>query len=349
MMKLRAQPLLLLFTDLEGYGGIARFNQNLMKSLGKYKLEILVLNGPDGLGFRGFSGNKTLFLFFAIRALTRYPKVVVFGHLHFVPLALVSYLIGVYSITVLHGIEAWKTRRIDSIFLRFVNSFWAVSTYTLKKFLANGLVERNDVKLIHNTVETNWAENNDTKRKGHSFLSVARLDEREQYKGIDVTIRALQPIKSILLANNWKYKIVAYGSDLVRHQHLAETLGLDDVVQFYSEITDKDLKMQYESCDFFILPSSGEGFGIVFLEAMVYGKAVIGGAGCGTEDVIVDGKTGFLVEQNEEAICDKIVYLIENTKECLELGRNGYHRVHKHFSQDKFDSLIEKLINECVE
>lgn len=71
---------------------------------------------------------------------------------------------------------------------------------------------------------------------------------------------------------------------------------------FESNITDKKLKKLYSQSRFFILPSTGEGFGIVFLEAMAFKKACIGSKNCGTEDVIDNNETGFLLDPTVENI-----------------------------------------------
>jgi phenylalanine-4-hydroxylase len=57
----------------------------------------------------------------------------------------------------------------------------------------------------------------------------------------------------------------------------------------------------YDACELFALPSGGEGFGLVFLEAMSHGKPVIGGAHGGTPETIEEGISGYLVQHGDVA------------------------------------------------
>jgi len=72
----------------------------------------------------------------------------------------------------------------------------------------------------------------------------------------------------------------------------------------------------------FALPSRGEGFGLVFLEAMAYGRAVVGGAHGGTLDIIEDGVTGLLVlPRDAEGLARQVTMLLNDPGLCERLGR----------------------------
>ena len=69
-----------------------------------------------------------------------------------------------------------------------------------------------------------------------------------------------------------------------------------DRVTLCGFVSDSELPEHYRLADVFALPSSGEGFGIVFLEALACGVPVLGGNADGTVDALADGELGELVD-----------------------------------------------------
>ena len=106
------------------------------------------------------------------------------------------------------------------------------------------------------------------------ILTVARLDARERYKGVDQLIEAMPAVLQTVPAA--RLRIVGTGSDLPRLKELAARLGVADSVEFAGFVDDEHLRAAYRDCALFALTSSGEGFGIVFLEAMAHGKPCLG-------------------------------------------------------------------------
>ena len=346
----KPKPVLLILTDTKSHGGISSFNKNLIKSLANYKLTIIALNDDkENQKISGFRGNKVEFFLSVISHLLKKPQLAIIGHLHFTPIAVFCNLLGVKSVAILHGIEAWKPKSSLVKYLPFVREYWAVSNYTKLKFEGETKTATHKVKLVFNTLPLQSMDNEVEKYNSNYFLAVARLDKNEKYKGIDITLRSLVPMKNMLISKKWTFEIVASGNDLNRHLILAENLGLDEIVNFHTNLDDQSLNSLYKHCAFFIMPSIGEGFGIVYLEAMAHKKAVIGAIDCGSEDAIVDGKTGFLIEPTEQKIRNKIEYLINHPNERKTFGLNGYRNFQENFSNSKFNELINKLVIACVE
>jgi phosphatidylinositol alpha-1,6-mannosyltransferase len=133
---------------------------------------------------------------------------------------------------------------------------------------------------------------------GPLVLSVGHLKRR---KGFDVLVQAL----GIVRAEGADAHLVVVGPgnvSLLRQQ--AAALGLGDCVHVVGEVTESDLASLYHACDLFaLLPrvDNGhfEGFGLVFLEANACGKPVIGTRSGGVPDAIVDGETGYLVDEGD--------------------------------------------------
>jgi phosphatidyl-myo-inositol dimannoside synthase len=127
------------------------------------------------------------------------------------------------------------------------------------------------------------------------LLSVGRLDARERYKGQDRVIRLLPALRERL--GDVVYLIAGDGDDRPRLEALSRDCGVAEHVCFLGQVSDADLPDLYRAADLFVLPSTGEGFGIVFLEAMASGTPALGLAVMGAVDALADGELGDAVDE----------------------------------------------------
>jgi glycosyltransferase involved in cell wall biosynthesis len=111
----------------------------------------------------------------------------------------------------------------------------------------------------------------------------------------------------------------------------AKGLGIREKVVFSGFRADVyELLHQF---DIFVLPSLWEGFGLVLLEAMAVGKAIVATNVGPIPEVIKDGETGFLVPPGDPAaMAEKIVFLLKNRERALEMGEAGKRRVTQYFT-----------------
>ena len=99
----------------------------------------------------------------------------------------------------------------------------------------------------------------------------------------------------------------------------------------------------YEQTACLALPSRGEGFGLVYLEAMAHRRACIGSIHDAARDVIVDGQTGRLVDQDDlDALAEPSCRLLTNPSERRRMGEEGYRRLQEHFSFDSFMTQVQR-------
>jgi len=99
----------------------------------------------------------------------------------------------------------------------------------------------------------------------------------------------------------------------------------------------------------FALPGRGEGFGLVFLEAMALGKPVIGGAHGGIPDVIEDGVTGSLVPHGDvPRLSIALESLLLDPVRAREMGARGYRRVQTEFTFEQFQSRLTRTIGDVL-
>ncbi len=142
------------------------------------------------------------------------------------------------------------------------------------------------------------------------------------------------------MVSRQKKKLVIIGDGPYRRilEQKVKELGLDSYVFFCGELRGKALCDWYRRCDLFILTPfelsnrDTEGFGMVYLEANVFEKPVIGSRCGGVPDAIIDGETGLLVDQkNSEQIAKATIKLLENPFLTKKFGLNGKIRIQKEF------------------
>jgi phosphatidylinositol alpha-1,6-mannosyltransferase len=143
---------------------------------------------------------------------------------------------------------------------------------------------------------------------------------------------------------------VGEGDDQAWLEQLAEGCGVRRHVHFFSGLTYSELAACYSACEIFALPSSGEGFGLVYLEAMARGKPVIGGSHGGAPEVIDDGRTGYLVQHGDAPqLATSIETLLANPDLAREMGARGRERVNRDFKFSVFAKSLKKIFRELCE
>ncbi|PYV69438.1 MAG: glycosyltransferase [Acidobacteria bacterium] len=239
-------------------------------------------------------------------AVRQRPDLIITTHVNFTPIA--HWLKKSFKIPFIalgHGVEVWQIQSIRvRRALRSADRLLAVSEFTRKR-MANALsISSNAIEMLPNTFDMQKFELGPKphfllKRYGlrHDqpvILTVARLSSVEQYKGYDQVLRALPAVKRVL--PDVRYILGGRGPDRSRVLQLISELGVTDSVILAGYIPDYELSSFYNLCDVFAMPSRGEGFGIVFLEALACGKPVIAGNTDGSVDAALNGRLGVLVD-----------------------------------------------------
>jgi phosphatidylinositol alpha-1,6-mannosyltransferase len=178
------------------------------------------------------------------------------------------------------------------------------------------------------------------------ILSFGRLVER---KGHDQVIKALPLIlKKIPKA---VYLIAGDGPNRSKLEKLVSQMKLGQNVKFISQVNDELLPVLYHICDVMAMPSrmlvngDVEGFGIVYLEANLFGKPVIGGKSGGVPEAVANGKTGLLVDPNNtEEIALALIAILSDEAYAHRLGIQGMERAHRDFSWFDQASKIIKIL-----
>jgi glycosyltransferase involved in cell wall biosynthesis len=180
---------------------------------------------------------------------------------------------------------------------------------------------------------------------GRVILTVGRWEASEAYKGVDHLIAALPSLLKIF--PDVQLVAVGEGSDLPRLQSLAQGSDVSDRVHFLPFMTHDRLPNAYDHCELFAMPSRGEGFGLVFIEAMARGKPVIGGAHGGTPEIIDDGINGFLVRYGDVAqLTDRLKRLLANDSLRLEMGTQALAKARRDFLFARFSADLAVILSE---
>ena len=239
------------------------------------------------------------------------PGLIVSTHLNFGPLAMLARRsFGAPYILVAHGIDAWGiTNASRKRALLKADLTLAVSNYTRDRLIQEVGLDPDRVKILPNTFAADrfaiapkppqllrrYGLRPDTP----VILTVCRLADTECYKGYDQIIKAMPEI--VRAVPNARYLLVGKGPDRPRIERLIAEAGVQDAVIFAGFVPNEELAEHYNLCDIFAMPSRGEGFGIVYLEALACGKTVLAGNKDGSRDALGGGELGLLVDPDDTA------------------------------------------------
>jgi glycosyltransferase involved in cell wall biosynthesis len=182
--------------------------------------------------------------------------------------------------------------------------------------------------------------------QGPVILTVGRWAASERYKGADDLIRSVAQLRE--MTPGLHLVTVGGGDDVPRLKQLAAELSVADHVSFLENLSREEIAACYAHADIFALPSTGEGFGLVFLEAMAFGKAVVGVAAGGATDVIEDGVNGLLIPPRDSAALARVLSrLLQDGALRSELGRRGAEIVRQKYQFGSFQAELERILADC--
>jgi glycosyltransferase involved in cell wall biosynthesis len=252
------------------------------------------------------------------------PDFVLSTHLNFTVAAYqLKQLAGIPYWTVAHGIEAWNIQNPTlQKALKYADLILAVSNFTRDRLLREQNLDPHKVVILPNTFDTDRfqiAPKPTTLLKRYGLdpkqaiiLTVARFSKLEQYKGYDKILAVLPKIRQAI--PNVHYVLVGQGDDQSRIEELISQLQLQGCVTLTGYIPDEELCDHYNLCDVFAMPSKGEGFGIVYLEALACGKATLAGNQDGATDPLCQGELGVLIDPDDhEAIAQALIQILQRT------------------------------------
>lgn len=324
MQPRQFRALVLVSDAFGGHGGIAKFNRDLLGAIAAMPecAEVVAIprhvpERPDGIPARirftfDSAGGKGRFVRAAAREALSGPfDVVIAGHINLSPLAIaIAAVKRSRSMLVIHGIDAW-TRHRDPLVrysLRYVDMLVGVSRLTLDRFARWSGVTADRFQLLPNCVDLRDFSPGPrpeflAKELGifdrTVIMTLGRLASNERYKGFDEVIEALPALSRDV--PGIAYLICGDGPDRSRLEAKVAALGVDNQVIFAGFVDESRKADYYRLADAYVMPSRGEGFGIVFLEAMATGLPTLGSTKDGGREALMEGALGELVDPEDAA------------------------------------------------
>jgi phosphatidyl-myo-inositol dimannoside synthase len=254
-------------------------------------------------------------------AIAERPDLIICGHINFSPLAAKIFnLLKIPYWVIVHGIDVWNIEDLSKIDgLKSAQKIVSVSAYTRDRIVAEQNIAPDRIPLLPVTFDARrftikpkpqyLLDRYKLTPEQPIILTVTRLASCDRYKGYDQILQALPAIRRQI--PNICYLLVGKGNDRDRIEAMVDDLGVRDCVILAGFVPDHELADYYNLCDLFAMPSKGEGFGIVYLEALACGKPTIGGNQDGAIDALCNGELGVLVNPDSiDEIGDTIVQIL---------------------------------------
>ncbi len=365
-----------LFPELDAPGGVQRAGRHLAAVLTEFaasrgmECRLLTLNDSPELHrmtlagrefvFTGCEHAKGRFTVTAVKAARRKAKLVLAAHPNLTPVVQAMRIVAprMKSIVCAHGADVWEPLGIlQRLALRHSNLVLAPSKDTAEHVATEQGVPEERIRVLpwgldpqfealispgsHPLLPENFPS-------GRVILCVGRWLAAERYKGMDTLITALPR----LLTQRPEVQLVLVGSgdDRAWLEDLAEQTGVNRHVHFLTGLTYSEIAACYAACEIFAMPSGGEGFGLVYLEAMACGKPVIGGLHGGAPEVIQDGVTGYLVPHGDPIqLAISMETLLADPVHAKEMGARAKQRAEHDFRFNVFAKSLKKILREQCE
>lgn len=301
-------------------GGIQAYSRALLHSFTRIyphaTLRVFILNDcksdiPDitcqNIQFFPCGKSRPLLVRLLFRSVRRVrPELIVSTHVNYAPLlALYRRLFGVPVWCSAHGIEVWDIRssvRLNS--LKHLDLILPVSQFTAERLRIQLGHESPELYILPNSFDSSQfcpapKSKSLLSRYGIPLdapviLTLSRLTYADRYKNIDLLIDSM-----VYLLPKWpslRLLICGDGDDLPRLRQRVAARNVEGSVLFAGRLPPGEAADHLRIANVFALPSTGEGFGIVFLEALGCGIPTLAGNSDGSSEPLWGGRYGMLVD-----------------------------------------------------
>jgi glycosyltransferase involved in cell wall biosynthesis len=274
---------------------------------------------------------------------------IVCGHINLIPLAMMLRVwLNAPVLLCIYGIDAWQPTksRLTNMMVRRVDAFVSISEITRQRFMAWSKLSEEKGFLLPNAIhleDYGPGPKNLELLKSYGFegktvlMTLGRLVSHDRYKGFDEVLETLPELAREI--PGIAYLIVGKGGDQCRLEEKASALGIAERVVFTGFIREAEKAEHYRLADVYVMPSRGEGFGFVLLEAMACGIPVIASGSDGTREAVCNGKLGLLVDP------DNPKQLIKAILQALKMPREIPKGL-EYFSFDHFAKRLHSILDQ---
>lgn len=310
--------------------------------------------------FVGFGRNKIKMGWHTLTKATK-ADVVILSHINLALLGIVIKILNPKCRLWLvgHGIEVWRPLNISKRILikKFTDKIICVSSFTKDQMIYWHQVSAEKCVVLNNVVDPFITPPNHFEKpeyllnrysltaENQIVFTLARLASSEQYKGYEQVIRGISTLKAKF--PNIKYILGGPYDHLegIKIKELIRNCGVEEEVIMTGFLKESELSDYFLLADLFVLPSKKEGFGIVFIEALVCGLPVVCGNADGSVDAIRNGELGTAINVNDPVQLETTISAyLENpltTKERQFLQAQSLH----YFNENNYQKNILQMIN----
>lgn len=319
----------------KGWGPVS----NKLKNFG---VECIALHGKGRFDLR------VLWRYFVYLQKTPPDLIIAFLYRAYIPTRIFSFLLGIQNISSVRGVWEWMNplqKFLDKITSPLSNVIYSCSKAVTEFLVRDVGIKRENIITIPNGIDVKSFSVKVNRKKKLEELgidsnckivgTVSRL--YEPTKGIKILLEAFNIVQSKI---NSQLLVVGSGKDEKKLKQMALKLKIN--VLFLGERN--NVAEILPIMDIFVLPSLSEGSPVVILEAMASGLPVVATDVGGSREVVLDGKTGYIVKSgNPIKLAEKIKDFLDNDERRKKFGEEGFRRVQENFSIDKTVSKIESL------
>lgn len=246
----------------------------------------------------------------------------------------------------IHGIEVWEGARADRLeAARRVDFLVANSAYTRERAeRAHGGFARARVCWLG--TESDDAPAPQRPNGPPVVLVLGRL-EHGRDKGHEALIDVWPAVVSAV--PDAQLLIVGGGPDLIRVRALAARSPATARIEVTGFVPDEAMAVVWAQATVFAMPSRGEGFGLVYIEAMRQGVPVVASVHDAAPEVNLDGETGYNVDLARPAdLADRLAHLLRDRDLAARLGAAGQRRWAQHFRYSSFRTRFLSVLEDFV-
>jgi phosphatidyl-myo-inositol dimannoside synthase len=358
---------LILTTDaFGGLGGLAKYNRDFITALCLHRATREMVAIPRVAGneleplpakltfVRDSLGSKRRFLTAVTRQITqrRSFDLVLCGHVNLLPVSLlVALRYRAPLVLCVYGIDVWSppSSGMAARACAYIDGFVSISHVTAERFRSWAPLDGKAEWVLPNAIELDRFSPGPKdvgliERYGLQgktvILTLARLEANERMKGVDEMLEVLPRLLD--RHPHLSYVVVGDGTDRGRLEGKARSLGLADKVVFTGRVEERDKVQHYRLTDTFAMPSRGEGFGFVFLEALACGVPVVASRIDGGREAVRNGALGALVDPRDP---DDIIRGVE---EALAKPKGIVPSGLSYFAFENFTSRVHAFVDDVI-
>ncbi len=290
--------------------------------------------------FRTARGGRLRYASMAMRdgVASTSDTLVVVMHVHLLPVALPLVWRGARLLTILMGIEAWAPLRpLERAALMRAWKVVAISAHTATRFrAANPSLAAMPIAVCRPGTPS-MTHPASERFDGPYALIVGRMSSRERYKGHDMLLEVWPLVREAV--PHARLVVAGDGDDAPRLRSKAGE-GID----FVGRVDEARLAALYRDATLFVMPSTDEGFGLVYLEAMRASTPCIAARGA-AEEIITDGLDGVIVDAGDkDALVAALVQVFTDPPTRARMAAAAVQRVNGEFGADALDARVRRVL-----